>query len=239
MAGYFCSHFGRRLIPLLSGSGISESDLDVVYDRCYRGYVEGLDAIDNGISAYPTDAKPSYKNSELSVAAAVGRFNGAGEEHELQMQRFTEAMQFVGGDFTRYLHQLVCCWLPGRAVVHEAFKRYRSSEDRRILVLSDASMWKDHLFMVEAELGCCGEILYVVYPDKRSGSWMIKTVPDSEEAEFTNRKALPEPWRGLRDAQLDALTGVPGGVFTHASGFIGAHKTFDGALALARMAATH
>ena len=38
------------------------------------------------------------------------------------------------------------------------------------------------------------------------------------------------------DEALDEITGVPGGVFVHAAGFIGGNKTFDGAIAMARKA---
>jgi hypothetical protein len=32
-------------------------------------------------------------------------------------------------------------------------------------------------------------------------------------------------WRALRDEQLSQASGVPGGVFVHANGFIGGHAT--------------
>lgn len=47
---------------------------------------------------------------------------------------------------------------------------------------------------------------------------------------------MPEAWRGLRDEALSELAGIPGCVFVHASGFIGGHRTRDGALQMARRA---
>lgn len=38
---------------------------------------------------------------------------------------------------------------------------------------------------------------------------------------FDSRKALPEAWRGLRDEELSRVSGIEGGIFIHASGFIG------------------
>jgi uncharacterized UPF0160 family protein len=55
---------------------------------------------------------------------------------------------------------------------------------------------------------------------------------------FENRRSLPAAWRGLRSAELDAVTGVPGGIFVHAGGFIGGHTTMEGATALAIAALT-
>lgn len=48
------------------------------------------------------------------------------------------------------------------------------------------------------------------------------------------RLPLPEPWRGLRDEALDQVSGIPGCIFVHASGFIGGHHTREGALNMAR-----
>ena len=45
--------------------------------------------------------------------------------------------------------------------------------------------------------------------------------------------SLPEAWRGLRGAELDAVAGIPGCVFVHASGFIGGNESYTGALKMA------
>lgn len=38
----------------------------------------------------------------------------------------------------------------------------------------------------------------------------------------------------MRDDELTQLSGIPGCVFVHASGFIGGNKTYDGALEMAQ-----
>ena len=53
---------------------------------------------------------------------------------------------------------------------------------------------------------------------------------------FESRKPLPLQWRGLRDDELSRVSGIPGGVFVHMSGFIGGNQNFEGALAMARAA---
>ena len=52
------------------------------------------------------------------------------------------------------------------------------------------------------------------------GNWRVQAVPVSPES-FESRKALPEAWRGLRDEELSRVSGIEGGIFVHASGFIG------------------
>lgn len=73
--------------------------------------------------------------------------------------------------------------------------------------------------------------------DDREHKWRVQAV-SAGPGSFESRKALPAAWRGLRDAELDAVTGVPGGVFVHAAGFIGGHATYEGALLLAQKALT-
>lgn len=89
------------------------------------------------------------------------------------------------------------------------------------------------MFQIEKEMQIEGKVIYVLYSDGKG--WRIQAVPKAITS-FDSRKALPEAWRGVRDEKLDELTGVPGGVFIHASGFIGGHKTREGALELAKKA---
>ena len=44
----------------------------------------------------------------------------------------------------------------------------------------------------------------------------VRATP-SAESSFANRKALPEAWRGIRDAELSDLTGIPGCIFVRES----------------------
>lgn len=81
-----------------------------------------------------------------------------------------------------------------------------------------------HLFELEADEAVAAvepnQAVYVVYPDETAGNWRVQAVPLSPES-FESRKALPEAWRGLRDEELSKASGIEGGIFIHASGFIG------------------
>ena len=90
---------------------------------------------------------------------------------------------------------------------------------------------QDHLFELETARGSAPRALYVLFADTK-GDWRVAAVPESPDS-FASRKALPAPWRGLRDAELAALSGVPDAVFCHASGFIGGALSEAGATALA------
>jgi uncharacterized UPF0160 family protein len=101
---------------------------------------------------------------------------------------------------------------------------------RALLALSHVNkptILQEHLFELEPEHGIVAnstdpktaQPLYTIYPDE-SGKWRVQAVSVTPES-FENRKGLPEAWRGLRDEELSKASGVPGGVFVHASGFIG------------------
>lgn len=96
---------------------------------------------------------------------------------------------------------------------------------------------QEHLFELELELAVPvnAQPFYVIYPDETGGNWRVQAVSVSPES-FESRKALPEPWRGVRDDELSQVAGIEGCVFVHASGFIGGNKTKEGALEMAKRA---
>ena len=53
------------------------------------------------------------------------------------------------------------------------------------------------------------------------------------------RLSLLEEWRGIRDDELSTLSGIPGCIFVHASGFIGGNQTCEGVLEMARRTLQH
>ena len=71
-------------------------------------------------------------------------------------------------------------------------------------------------------------------PSKRGG-YNVYAVP-VEIGSFVNRKSLPEEWRGLRDENLQKVTGVKSARFCHNSGFICSAEEFQDAVNLAIIA---
>ena len=205
-----------------------------------------------------------FSNGGSNISAAVGDFNlewndpalsDPAEAKRKEDARFQEARSFIGTIFRRKLAYYATSWLPARSVVQGAFGDRRKHDARgRIMLLDRSVPWKAHLYSLEAEEakgdddappkategageGGSREVLYVLYPESLSADskWRIQAVPVSEGS-FESRKALPDAWRGLRDEQLDDVAGVPGGIFVHASGFIGGHRSREGVLGMARRA---
>jgi uncharacterized UPF0160 family protein len=252
-AGLVYLHFGRALVAQRLGKDEDSEDVGVVWRKLYESFIEALDAHDNGISAYDADAlraagiEKRFSEGGFGLGALVGRLNPNWNEtlpadlveaQAAEDARFETASTRIGEEFDRDLAYYTSAWLPARAIVQAAYaKRREYDPEGRIMVFEGQSVpWKDHLYTLEEEQKTeeQNKVLYVLYPEKPTpdAKWRIQAVPVSKDS-FQSRKALPEPWRGARDEVLDGITSVPGGVFIHASGFIGGNKTFEGAKAMA------
>lgn len=196
----------------------------------------------NPAPAFLAKDSVSANGQAPSDAIAKAASNGAAEKTPEQKQaeedeRFLKASHFVGEQFLSELMDKSQSWLPARASVKEAFdKRTKYDESGKTLVLDEGMPWADHLYALEKETGVEGQVLYVLFPEgSPDGKWRIRAV-GIENGGFENRKALPAAWRGVRDDELSKVSGVPGCIFVHASGFIGGNQTFDGALEMSKKA---
>lgn len=259
-AGLVYKHFGKDVIKhiLLAQASeelpeteITDDLLDTLFLKTYSNFVEAIDANDNGISVYDKTelesiSAPKYKDFAITLPAVVSRLNPrpaqvAAKGEEFVDAQFAKASELMGLAFVDQVLQLALSWYPAKQHVIKAFDpETRKSLDPkgRILFFADQVNWKAHLEEVEAKFAedpaseGLEQILYVVY-FAGNNDWRVQAV---EKATFVSRKALPEPWRGVRDDALSELSGVPQCTFVHASGFIGGNKTKDGALELAKKA---
>ncbi|KAI9827024.1 MAG: hypothetical protein M1826_006503 [Phylliscum demangeonii] len=203
-----------------------------------------------------------FNAGPVTISALVGNLNPAWNEAKAsdpdaaqaaEDARFLEASAYIGDAFYRKLRFYARSWLPARAIVRQAYAaRTKLDPLGRIVVFDQAVPWRDHLFTIEQDEAAAAAaakaepggvapvlqpVLYALYPGNPlpDARWRIQAVPISKDS-FESRKGLPASWRALRDEKLDAATGVPGGVFVHASGFTGGHQTWDGVVAMARKA---
>uniref|UniRef100_K3YTJ6 MYG1 protein n=1 Tax=Setaria italica TaxID=4555 RepID=K3YTJ6_SETIT len=214
-AGLVYKHFGKEIIAKELGVNEDHEDVHRLYLAIYKSFVEALDAIDNGINQYDTDQPPKYVNN-THLSSRVGRLNpdwtDPDQSPEKENAAFQQAMMLAGSEFMESVRFHVKSWLPARSIVLEClFSRSKVDPSSEIMVL---------------DRFC---------PDERSKSWRVQAVAVAPDR-FESRKALPEKWRGMRDDELSAETGIPGCVFVHMSGFIGGNKTYEGALEMARAA---
>ena len=236
-AGLVYKHFGREIVANVLGLDLKDEKVEKIYLKVYKAFIEAVDAIDNGVNMYDTDAPARYENN-TGLSARVGKLNPPWNEPtspEIYYDQFLKAVAVTGAEFvdaTKYYGE---SWILARdyvvSVLDDATKTHPSGE---ILKLPCYCPWKEHLFELESERGTNPLPKYALFEDDK-GQWRIQAIPLTPSA-FENRKPLPAAWRGVRDAALDEVTGIEGGIFVHAAGFIGGNKTYEGALAMAAKA---
>lgn len=242
-AGLVYRHYGKEVVArLVAEASGSPTDIDALYRKIYKSFIEHIDGIDNGVESFDGGVRNYEVSSTLS--GRVGTLNPRWNEEsgdEERNARFAAAVQVCGREFEETVESFANSWWPARALVKLALEGAAAVDpSRRILVLTQYCPWGSHLFELEAELAAAGDTaavgaaLYMIYGDS-SGAWRIQAVPVEEDS-FSSRRKLPEAWLGVRGEELDKVTGIQGGVFVHAGGFIGGNKTFEGALAMAKKA---
>ncbi len=237
-AGLIWKHFGEKVIQEIFNFK-NEQDIKILYFKIYKEFLEAIDANDNGINEYEVKAKSKFKSFGISLPSVISGINPRWNEAqtpEVYDSKFEKASEFIGKIFFDKLDYYGKAWLPAKNLVYEAvFKSQQENIcDGKIVVFDGFLPWKEHLYETEKEMDIAGKILYVLYPDS-NGGWRVQAVSESHDS-FASRKALPEAWRGLRDGELSEKSGISGGVFVHASGFIGGNQSKEGALQMAEQA---
>lgn len=105
---------------------------------------------------------------------------------------------------------------------------YQETSDKRIIVL-------DKNYPVEYTLDSFPEPLFLIYPRKTDNTWGVKTVRKNPKM-FDNRKDFPKAWGGLKDEELQKVSGVSDAIFCHRALFLVVAKSKEGAIKLAQIA---
>lgn len=238
-AGLVYKHFGKEVISNALDVALDSPKIDTLWLKLYKEFIEGIDAIDNGITQYPTEIKPQYR-SKTDLSSRVGWLNPAWNEPadaQTVDAQFAKASTLTGEEFLGRLKYYANAWLPARDLLISSIASSKAKVDPsgKIILLESFLPWKEHLFELERDSSLveAGAAIYIVYPDETANNWRVQAVPVSPDS-FESRKALPEKWRGLRDDELSSASGIDGCIFIHASGFIGGNKTLEGALKIAQ-----
>jgi len=236
-AGLIYKHFGKEIIAVKHRFQPDSSALDTLYLKLYKEFIEAIDGIDNGISQYPNEVASRY-NSSTDLSSRVRYLNPPWNEKLTSDEidaKFETASQLTGSEFLGRLAYYAEAWFPARDLVEKVFSsRHEVHPSGRVMLVEVFAPWKEHLFDIEeqAQTDASETPYYIIYPDEFGGNWRVQAVPVTPDS-FESRKALPEQWQGIRDEKLSEVSGIPGGIFVHASGFIGGNKTKQGALDLA------
>jgi uncharacterized UPF0160 family protein len=217
-AGLVWRHHGEAAVAAMLERPEAAPLVPAIAAEIDRTVVRRIDEMDNGVGP-PGDA--------LGLASLVEDCNPAWDSPAIGDQAaedaaFLRAAGLAEG-FLRRRVQAVRAHLAAEAVVLAAHAR---SADPRVLELDRKLPWEGPVF------GHGLPVLYAVYPVP-NGNWMVDAMPP-EPGSFAQRLPLPEGWAGLRDAELAAACGVADAVFVHLRRFVGAARSREGAMAMAR-----
>ncbi|EJC97963.1 GAMM1 protein [Fomitiporia mediterranea MF3/22] len=236
-AGLVYKHYGKEIIASRLNVTPDSPVVDLLWLKMYKEFIEAIDGIDNGVTQYPKDSQAAYRN-RTDLSSRVAWLNPAWNESADTTQMdalFAKASNMTGEEFLNRLDYYAKSWMPARDIVVAALSnRMTVHSSGRIVVFDQFAPWKEHLFDIEEEQNIpdTEKPFYILYPDETASNWRIQAVPISPDS-FESRKALPQAWRGVRDDALSQLSGIPGCIFVHASGFIGGNATKEGVMAMA------
>ncbi len=217
-------HGEAAVAALLRGAG-AERFAGGIARELDDGLVRRIDEIDNGVAGGGVAAG----RDTLGLASLIGEFNPSWDDPASSGPTagdaaFLEAAGLADGMLVRRVGALRAR-LEAEAAVLDA---HANAEDPRILVLDRGMPWKNVVLARELP------VLFAVSPAS-NGQWMVDTVPP-EPGSFAQKRPLPEGWAGLQDAALAEASGVPDAVFVHLRRFVGAARSREGAIAMARAA---
>lgn len=244
-SGLVYRHYGRDVIRVYYPN-LSDEQLEYAYVKVYDTLLEALDAIDTGVEMIPAGSnveKLLYKDS-TGLSSRVSRTNPRWNEVDESTgeppdpdERFVTAVRMCGEDFTSVLTKIVESDLPAKEIVKTAIEERRDKVDPSGEILkfpSGGLPWRTHLYDLEKAMKVDPPIKFVLYTDQ-GGMWRVQSVTVEGKA-FENRLSLPEPWRGVRDDDLEKVTKIKGSRFVHSAGFIGGNTYYEGALEMAKVA---
>lgn len=183
--------------------------------------VSSIDAADNGVKCERDCMKGAYV---YSIGDIISSIRPTWQENTSMDEAFKEAVSVARGIISRILIHAKA-YLDSKDFLIQS---YLNSPDKRIIEIG-----KEYPGWYEI-LSLYSEPLYVIY-ERSSEGWGVKAVR-IEPNNFETRKPFPESWAGLRDEELQNITGVKDAVFAHASRFFVVAKSKEGAIELAQKA---
>lgn len=237
-AGLIYKHYGKEIIQQVLDLKPDNVNVEILYQKIYREFIESLDANDNGINNFSTEVEESRKFNErnIKLPAIISKLNPSWKSNPTDKDfdaQFLVSSQLMGSVFLNILEDYGQSWLPAKEIVESAFaKRHEIDASGEIMVLENYCPWISHLYGVEKDNNAEGEVKFVLFKDT-SSKWRVSTVSVAPSS-FDFRLGLPEELRGLRDQELSDKSGVEGCIFIHASGFIGGANTQEAVYKLAK-----
>lgn len=197
-----------------------------VWENIEDFLVRPLDASDNGFDIYTLN---EYQTKPVELQSII-HWLSYGDNN----QQFHVAVQWARKLLVHIIAEAVGHYEKGQDLLRE-FDSRKNPEKKYVVFEGDYGrrlIW-DMLDKREESK----HILYAVYAKDayRDNAWNIVAMRQSLGSK-ESRQPLPEAWRGLRDDELQEVTGIADVTFCHRTGFLAVAQTQEAAIKLAQKA---
>ncbi|KAJ6239583.1 protein myg1 [Anaeramoeba flamelloides] len=222
-AGLIFKHYGALIVSIITNTELNNRDLPMILDKIYRDFIQGVDAVDNGIGFTEEGVEPNY----YPVNCLPKRISKMNPPWNSEIQdfdyRFSNAVVVAQTEFYNYVTDCYYVWYPAYPIVYNAIQKAIEIDDNvEIIEIQEKCPWTDHLFRIEKDLKKVGQFKFVITPNKKFqifGCWSARTIPRKLGIR-KYRVTFPENWKGLSKQQLQNKTGLKGSINIHRSGFV-------------------
>lgn len=215
--GLLWKEHGRQYLKMIGTDNIEDC-----FFRFDKNFVQFIDAGDNG--------QIPFENIDIkleTLSDVIEGFNPNWNEDVDSDIKFMEAINIARAIFDNKIQSIIAkC--SAKMLVEEAIEKSQNG----ILILDKFTPYQE--FVLESDNPKAKDILYAVFKSNRNG-YNVRAIP-KVLGSFENRKKLPDTWAGLRNKELQDVTGVKTATFCHNAGFICVAETLEDALKLATMA---
>ena len=208
--GLVWKKFGLELVESQEISNIIDEKL-----------VAPIDAADNGLDL----VEYKYNVSPYFLQYFFFSMNPTWNENDL----INDEMFFKSVEIAKIILSREIIHAKSFVLAEEKIKEdYKNASDKRIIIFQED-------FFYKSILNKFPEPLFVIYPRTDNISWGVRAIREDIKS-FKNRKNFPAEWGGLRDEELQKITGLEDVIFCHRALFLAVTKTKEGAIALAQKA---
>ena len=213
--GLLWDSFGRDFLEKRNIEYVEE-----VWQGIDKDFIEGIDAIDNGI--FP---KIESEFKVRHTSDIIKLFNPSFGSNEDESTQFLKAV-----DVAKVIFEEEILNINGRVKAKKILEdKIEEAKQKHYLVLDEFMPYEETIYTQDTDK----QIYFVVYPSNRGG-YGAKTLYNSAE-DHIQRVPFPEEWAGCGE-DLAEVSGVEGATFCHLGRFIVSAKTKEATIKLVELA---
>ncbi len=209
--GLIWKHFGRELVN------------EKVHQAIDEEIVRLIDAEDVAYDAFYSE---KLQASAISFDEMCSQMCPVGLDPKETYKRFMIMVEFA----KKYLQAVIEKFTQKVADWDYVEQKYLEATDKRVIVLDRHASWAKVLIQKP-------EPLFVIFPDSnpKNTNYKISAV-GKEIGKYGLRLVPPNSWLGKEGKELETISGVPGAVFCHNSGFLMVANSLESAINMVNFA---